>query len=201
VLMFTSDPMVVPKALELLPSNLLTMLVMPSSNSMATTGKAALSRYVKIASLALDPDSVEVVSALVEDLAEVSVLEAVDSAVVGSVVVLEVVVDSEAAMVVRVVTMVELALSLLLPTPLPTMPLLVLREARPSTSATFLGPQATRISSSSSPPSERSSKPKFSTSQMADLEALALFASTLLRMRRLLSRNSLVTSMEVAHSV
>jgi hypothetical protein len=103
---------------------------------MATTGKAALSRYVKIASLALDPDSVEVVSALVEDLAEVSVLEAVDSAVVGSVVVLEVVVDSEAAMVVRVVTMEELALSLLLPTPLPTMPLLVLREARPSTSAT-----------------------------------------------------------------
>lgn len=131
VLMFTSDPMVVPRALELLPSNLLTMLVMPSSNSMATTGKAALSRYVKIASLALDPDSVEVVSALVEDLAEVSVLEAVDS-----VVVLEVVVDSEAAMVVRVVTMEELALSLLLPTPLLTMPLLVLREARPSTSAT-----------------------------------------------------------------
>jgi hypothetical protein len=129
--MFTSDPMVVPRALELLPSNLLTMLVMPSSNSMATTGKAALSRYVKIASLALDPDSVEVVSALVEDLAEVSVLEAVDS-----VVVLEVVVDSEAAMVVRVVTMEELALSLLLPTPLLTMPLLVLREARPSTSAT-----------------------------------------------------------------
>jgi hypothetical protein len=136
VLMFTSDLMVVPKALELLPSNLLTMLVMPSNNSMATTGKAALSRYVKIASLALDPDSVEVVSALVEDLAEVSVLEAVDSAVVDSVVVLEVVVDSEAAMVVRVVTMEELALSLLLPTPLPTMPLLVLREARPSTSAT-----------------------------------------------------------------
>ena len=114
VLMFMSDPMVVPKALELLPSNLLTMLAMPSNNSMATTGKAALSRYVKIASLALDPGSVEVVSALVEDLAEVSVLEVVGSAEVGSVVVLEVVVavadSSKETMVLQMLFLVRIAM-------------------------------------------------------------------------------------------
>jgi hypothetical protein len=140
VLTSTSDLMVVPKAPALLPSNLLTMLAMPSNNSTATTGKAAHSRSVKIASLALDPDSaVEVASALVEDLVEVSVLVAVDLVVVDSAVDLEVVVDSEAAaamVVEQVATMEEPALFLLPPTPLPIMPLLVLREARPSTFAT-----------------------------------------------------------------
>jgi hypothetical protein len=136
VLTFTSDPTVAPKAPGSLPSNLPMMPAMPFNSSTAMIGRAALSRYVKIASLVLDPDSVEVVSVLVADLAEVSVLEAVDSVVEDLAVDLEVVVDSEAAMVVRVVMMEELALSLLPPIPLPTMPLLGLREARPSTSAT-----------------------------------------------------------------
>jgi hypothetical protein len=137
VLTSTLDLMVVPKAPVLLPSNLLMMLAMPSNNSTATTGKAARSRFVKIASLALDPDSaVEVASAVVEDLVEVSVPVAVDLVVVDSAVDSEVVVDSEAAMVVeQVATMEEPALFLLPPIPLPIMPLLVLREARPSTFA------------------------------------------------------------------
>lgn len=129
--------MVVPKAPELLPSNLLMMLAMPSNNLMATTGKAARSRYVKIASLALDPDSVEVDLALAEDLGEDLVLEAADSVVADSAVDSEVVVvDLEAAMVVQVVTMEELAPFLLPPTRSPTTLQLALREARPSTFAT-----------------------------------------------------------------
>jgi hypothetical protein len=138
VLTSTSDLMAVPKAPALLPSNLLMMLAMLSNNSTATTGKAAHSRSVKIASLALDPDSaVEVASAAVEGLVEVSVLVAVDLVVVDSAVDLEVVVDSEAAMVVeQVATMEDLALFLLPPIPSPIMPLLVLSEARPSTFAT-----------------------------------------------------------------
>jgi hypothetical protein len=132
---FTLDLMVVPKAPALLPLNLLTMLAMPSNNSTATTGKGAPSRYVKIASLALVPDSVEVVSALVEDLVEVSVAVVVDLVVVDSAVDLEVVEGLQEAMVVQVAMMEELVLFLLLPTPLRTLPLLVLREARPSTFA------------------------------------------------------------------
>ena len=57
--MSTLDPMVVPKALVLLPSNPLMMLATPFNNSTAMTGKAAHSRFVKIASLALVLDSVD----------------------------------------------------------------------------------------------------------------------------------------------
>jgi hypothetical protein len=136
---FTLDPMVVPKALELSPSNLLTTLVTLFNNSTAMTGKAALLRSVKTASLARDPDLVVVVSEeLVEVLVEVSVLEAVDLVVgVDSVGDLEeVVVDLEAAMVEQLGLMEELVPFLLLPTPSLTMLRLVLREAKPSTFAT-----------------------------------------------------------------
>jgi len=204
VLTFTLDPMVVPKALELSPSNLLTTLVTLSNNSTAMTGKAALLRSVKTASLARDPDLVVVVSEeLVEVLVEVSVLEAVDLVVgVDSVGDLEeVVVDLEAAMVEQLGLMEELVLFLLLPTPSLTMLRLVLREAKPSTFATFLGPQATRTWSSSSLLSERLSKPKSNTSQTADLEALVLFASTQPKMQRPLSKSSPVISMVVARLV
>ena len=114
---FTLDLMVVLKALASSLSNLPTMLVTLSNNSTAMTGKAALSRYVKTVSLARDPDLVEVVSAL-----EVVDLE-------------EAVVDSEVAMVEQLVLMEELVPFLPLQIPLPTMPLLGLREARPSTFA------------------------------------------------------------------
>ena len=124
---FTLDLMVVLKALASSLSNLPTMLVTLSNNSTAMTGKAALSRYVKTVSLARDPDLVEVVSAL----------EVVDLVVgVGLVVDLEeAVVDSEVAMVEQLVLMEELVPFLPLQIPLPTMPLLGLREARPSTFA------------------------------------------------------------------
>lgn len=220
VLTYTLDLMVVPKALASSPSNLPMTLATPSNNSMATIGKVARSRYVKIASLALDLDSeAEVASALVEVLAEDSAAAEDIVVVVGSTLDSQVVAEDSQAAMVEVVMTEEPVLSLLLPIHSPIMPLLVQREARLSTFAmyvfpirdaldhstnwrhSFPGPQATRILSSSSPPSERSSKPRFSTSQTADLEALVLFASILLKMRRLLSRNSPVTSTVVAHLV
>jgi hypothetical protein len=136
---FTLDLMVVLKALASSLSNLPTMLVTLSNNSTAMTGKAALSRYVKTVSLARDPDLVEVVSALevVDLVVVVSALEVVDLVVgVGLVVDLEeAVVDSEVAMVEQLVLMEELVPFRPLQIPLPTMPLLGLREARPSTFA------------------------------------------------------------------
>lgn len=220
VLTYTLDLMVVPKALASSPSNLPMTLATPSNNSMATIGKVARSRYVKIASLALDLDSeAEVASALVEVLAEDSAAAEDIVVVVGSTLDSQVVAEDSQAAMVEVVMTEEPVLFLLLPIHSPIMPLLVQREARLSTFAmyvfpirdaldhstnwrhSFPGPQATRILSSSSPPSERSSKPRFSTSQTADLEALVLFASILLKMRRLLSRNSPVTSTVVAHLV
>lgn len=221
VLTYTLDLMVVPKALASSPSNLPMTLATPSNNSMATIGKAARSRYVKIASLALALDSEAVVaSALVEVLAEDSQPAAEDMVEeVGSTLDSQVVAEDFQAAMVEVVMMQEPALFLLLPIHSPIMPLLVQREARLSTFAmyvfpirdaldhstnwchSFPGPQATKILSSSSPPSERLSKPKFSTSQMADLEALVLFASILPKTRRLLSRNFPVTSTVVAHLV
>jgi hypothetical protein len=220
VLTYTLDLMVVPKALASSPSNLPMTLVTPSNNSMATIGKAARLRYVKIASLALDLDSeAEVASALVEVLAEDSAAAEDIVVVVGSTLDSQLVAEDSQAALVEVVMTEEPALFLLLPIHSPIMPLLVQREARLSTFAmyvfpirdaldhstnwchSFPGPQATKILSSSSPPSERLSKPKFSTSQTADLEALVLFASILLKMRRPLSRNSPVTSTVVAHLV
>lgn len=75
---FTLDLMVAPRALELSPSSLQTMLATPSSNSMVTTGKVAHLRSAKIASPELARDSavadsadvvvLEVASVLVEDL-------------------------------------------------------------------------------------------------------------------------------------
>jgi hypothetical protein len=134
--------MAVPKGLALWPSNLLTMLAMPFSNSTATTGKAVPSRFVRIASLALDPASVEAVLALEEDLVEVSVLGAADSVVADSTQDSEVVVvDLCQAMVVEeLVTMEELALFLQPPTPSPTMLLQAPREARLFTFATLVPP-------------------------------------------------------------
>jgi hypothetical protein len=134
VLTFTLDLMVVPKAPASSLSNLLMMLVTPSNSSMATIGKAALSKCAKIASLALDKDSVGVVSALAEDSAEDSALAVALAVVVDSAVDLEEVeVVSEAAMVEQVASM-EVSF-LPLPIPLPITPLLALREARPSTFA------------------------------------------------------------------
>jgi sialic acid synthase SpsE len=134
-LMFTLDLMVVLKALALSPSNLLMMLVTPFSSSTATTGRAVLLKCVKIASLALDLGSVGVVSALTEALAEGSVLMVALAVAVCSMVVLEeVMVVSEVATAEQVLLME--ASSLLLPIPLQTMPLPVLREARPFTFAT-----------------------------------------------------------------
>jgi hypothetical protein len=137
VLTFTLALMVVPKAPALSLSNLLTMPVMPSNNSTATTGKAALLRCVKIALQALDPDSVEAVLALEEDLVGVSVL-AVDLPVVVDSVVdsEEPTVDSGEATLEQVLLMEELVLFPPRPTPLQTMPLLVLREVRLSMFAT-----------------------------------------------------------------
>lgn len=220
VLTYTLDLMVVPKALASSPLSLPMTLATPSSNSMGTIGKAARSRYVKIASLALDLDSeAEVASALVEVLAEDSAAAEDIVVVVGSTLDSQLVAEHSQAAMVEVVMTEEPALFLLLPIHSPIMPLLVQREARLSTFAmyvfpnrdafdhstnwchSFPGPQATRILSSSSPPSERLSKPKFNTSQTADLEALVLFASILLKTRRLPSRNSPVTSTVVAHLV
>lgn len=130
--------MVAPKDLALSPLNLRMMLAMPSNNSTATTGKAARSRCVRIASLAPDQDLVEVVSVLVADSVEVSVLEAADSvAGADSAVALEIVVDLQLAMVVVVVvTMQEPELFLLLPIPSPILPLPVVSGAKPFMFAT-----------------------------------------------------------------
>jgi hypothetical protein len=138
VLTFTLDLMVAPKDLALSPLNLRMMLAMPSNNSTATTGKAARSRCVRIASLAPDQDLVEVVSVLVADSVEVSVLEAADSvAGADSAVALEIVVDLQLAMVVVVVvTMQEPELFLLLPIPSPILPLPVVSGAKPFMFAT-----------------------------------------------------------------
>jgi hypothetical protein len=111
------------------------MLAMLSNNSTATTGKAARSKSVKTASLAPDLDLVEVVSVPEADLVEVSVPEAADlEPVVDLAVALQVVVDFQALMVVVVVvvvvTMQELEQFLLLPIPLPTLRLPVVRGAR-----------------------------------------------------------------------
>lgn len=95
----TSDLMDAPRALALLPLSLQTMLATPSSSSTAMTGRAAPLRFVRIASLALDPDSVavealvvlaeasEVLSALVEDLELAAALVAVLVAAVVALVV------------------------------------------------------------------------------------------------------------------
>ena len=131
--------MVAPKDLALSPLNLRMMLAMPFNNSTATTGKAARSRCVRIASLAPDQDLVEVVSVLVADSVEVSVLEAADSvAGADSAVALEIVVDLQLAMVVVVVvvTMQEPELFLLLPIPSPILPLPVVSGAKPFMFAT-----------------------------------------------------------------
>ncbi len=135
---FTLDPMVAPKDLALSPLNLPMMLAMPFNNSTAMTGKAARSKCVRIASLAPDQDLVEVVSVLVADLVEVSVLEAAVS-VAGAdlAVALEIVVDLQLAMVVVVVvTMQEPELFLLLPIPSPILPLPVVSGAKPFMFAT-----------------------------------------------------------------
>lgn len=131
----TLDLMVVPKALASSPSSPPTMLETPSNNSMATTGKAVPSRFVKIASLALDLDLAEVDSALVEDLAEDLELVAVVLVEVDSVVGLEVAGEVLEAATVELVVTKALVLLLLLRTHLPTMRLLALTEARPFTFA------------------------------------------------------------------
>ena len=136
MLTFTSDPMVALKDPALSPLSLPMMLAMQFNNSTATTGKAARSRFVRTVSLAPDRDLAEVVSVLVADLVEVSVLEEADSlAGVDLAVALEIVVHLEAAMVV-VVTMQEPELFLLLLIRSPTLPLLVVRGARQSMFAT-----------------------------------------------------------------
>lgn len=126
----TLDLMAVLKALASSPSSPQRMLEMPSNNSMATTGKAVFLRFVKIASLALDLVLAEVDLALVEVLVADLELVAVAVALVEA----ASVVDLEAVMVEAEVTK-ELVLFLLLRTPLPTMRLLALNEARPFTFA------------------------------------------------------------------
>jgi hypothetical protein len=139
--MSTSDPMAVQKALASLHLSPLMMLVTLFSNSTATIGKAARSKYVRIVLLV----SALVLVAVEADLVHVADLE-VDLEVE---VALEVVADSEADSVVvvavTVVVMVELLVVvstaeleqwLQCPIHLPTMPLLGRREARSSTFVT-----------------------------------------------------------------
>jgi hypothetical protein len=121
-------------------SNPLMMLAMPFNNSMVMTGRAAHSRFVKIASLALVLDSVdeeaselvvvvvlEVDSVVVEALAVAEALVVASEVVEASVAVLE-------ELLVAAVSMLELLLHH--PTPSLTMLLLAQREVRRSTFAT-----------------------------------------------------------------
>ena len=140
--MSTLDPMVVPRALVLLHLNPLMMLVMLFSNSTAMTGRVALLKFARIVSLALVLDSadeaaLEAVEASEVDSADVEISAAVEDLEVALEVVealVVVVVDMEVLLV--VVSMPELQLDH--PTHLPTMQLVALREARPSTFATYV---------------------------------------------------------------
>lgn len=135
--MSTLDPTVVPRALVLLLSSLLTMLVTPFNNSTVMIGKVVLLRFVKIVSLALDPDLADAVAsadveALEVALADVEDLEVVaDLAVALEVVEALVAADSEVEL--HLASMLELLLDH--PIPSPTMLLLVPTEARSSMSA------------------------------------------------------------------
>jgi len=119
--MSTLDPMVALRDLVLSPSSLLMMLATQFNNSMAMIGKVALSKFVKIVSLAPVLDSVDV-EASQEAEADLAVVSAV--AVAASEAVME-----------EVVLLLALMLPLQRPTHSPTMLPLVLTEARLSTSA------------------------------------------------------------------
>jgi hypothetical protein len=169
---------------------------------MVMIGKVVLSRFVKTDSLALDLDLVvvEAVSVHVVGLEEVSALVEVLAVEADSEEVLaELVVAMVEALVVTEVELVLMQVPQLQPlflTPSLTMLLLALREVRSSMFATFLGPLATRILSNSSPPSEKSSKPRFSTNRMAAPAVPELYDSILPKMPRPLSRSFLATSTE-----
>lgn len=148
--MFTSVPMVVPKAQVLSLSNPQMMLATQFNNSMVTSGKAVPSKFARIASLVLQvvEDSaavVVVVASGVVALEVVSELEAADSEVVAvDSVVEDSAVDAEALEVASaevalvVVHPLELTSRTLQPSPTPSLTMLlpVPREVKSSTFAT-----------------------------------------------------------------
>jgi hypothetical protein len=137
--MFMLVQMAVPRVLELSLSSPLMMLAMLFNNSMVMTGKVARSRFVKTASLVLDPVLAAVVDLVdAEALAEALVLEA---DLVGPA---EAVATEDSAEVVAasgVATEVVDSMEELAPSPLPQIPSLISplqvpREAIPSMFAT-----------------------------------------------------------------
>lgn len=137
--MFMLVQMAVPRVLELSLSSPLMMLAMLFNNSMVMTGKVARSRFVKTASLVLDP-----VLAVVVDLVDAEALAealALEADLVGPA---EAVATEDSAEVVAasgVATEVVDSMEELAPSPLPQIPspislLQVPREAIPSMFAT-----------------------------------------------------------------
>jgi hypothetical protein len=164
-LTFTSDLMAVPRALVSSSSTTPTTHVTLSLNSMDTNGRAAHSRFVKTDLPMLHQAADVEASALGVDL-EVDLLAEVEALAADSVAVVEAL--AEDAVVVSLVAMVaaeadptlavlQAAWTLLhsshrLPTHSPIMLLTAASEVQLSTSATYHGPPAMRILSTSSPP-------------------------------------------------
>jgi hypothetical protein len=137
--MFMLVQMAAPRVLELSLSSPLMMLAMLFNNSMVMTGKVARSRFVKTASLVLDP-----VLAVVVDLVDAEALAealALEADLVGPA---EAVATEDSAEVVAasgVATEVVDSMEELAPSPLPQIPSLISplqvpREAIPSMFAT-----------------------------------------------------------------
>lgn len=168
-------PMGVRKVPVLSPSKPLKTLGTPFNNSMATTGKVAISKFVRTALLQLLQEDSAAVVASVEALALEEALEVV----VALAPVVGMVVDSVVVVAALEVALVALAVLLLLVTMLvlhPTRPihlltsrLLAANLARLSTSETSHGPRAMKILSSYSQPLAKSSAPKSSMSLTAVL--------------------------------